>query len=398
MYGMLALSARFSNHSSFAGTDPRERGKDYAKQCQQLLNLNDVSLTTIQVCVLLGAIAVVDGRNPSSETIYYSIACRIAQLLDLPHCHTSSRVEQEVNIRVWWTLCMIDVWSSAGVRLPRLMIPQPNIPLPMNETTFLTMTRTEGFTVSIPPDRASSLLAQMVLLNRILSEINDFNIKAATTTLTEEYITTTISTLSTNLTTWLKNLPEHMHDTPTNLQSYASQGQGHLFVTLYLGYYHYGQMLFYRFLHEDVRAHTPRTHFYAQQCKEHAVRLCEMIYRSEEVPGCAVLYNMVGHVLVIASTVQIHTLLFGDEGSVVLARARLERNFCILTKLRTLWPTLDVCMERLQAFHRACRSSVDTSFCMDGWMVRFLVEFASPVSDKDRGVDVPWALEEIGIF
>jgi hypothetical protein len=34
-------------------------------------------------------------------------------------------------------------------------------------------------------------------------------------------------------------------DTPSNLQSYASQGQGQLFVTLYLGYYHYGQMLFW---------------------------------------------------------------------------------------------------------------------------------------------------------
>ncbi|KAJ5178562.1 uncharacterized protein N7500_001261 [Penicillium coprophilum] len=270
----------------------------------------------------------------------------------------------------------------------------------MNEAAFLAMTRTEGFTVSISADRTSSLLAQMVLLNRILSEINDFNTKAATTTLTEEYITTTISTLSTDLSTWLKNLPAHMHDTPSNLQSYASQGEGHLFVTLYLGYYNYGQMLFYRFLHEDIRGYTPRTHFYAQQCKEHAVRLCEMIYRSEEVPGCAVLYNMVGHVLVIASTVQIHTLLFGDEESVVRARARLERNFVILTKLRALWPTLDVCMERLQAFHRACRSSVDTSFCMDGWMVRFLVEFANPVKDKNGGasVEVPWALEEIGIY
>lgn len=291
---------------------------------------------------------------------------------------------------------MIDVWSSTGVRLPRLMIPQPNIPLPMNEATFLTMTRAQGFTVLVSKDRASSLLAQMVLLNRILSEINDFNIKAATTTLTEEYKTKTVAALSEDLNTWLKNLPAHMHDTPSNLQSYASQGQGQLFVTLYLGYYHYGQMLFYRFLHEDVRGYTPRTHFYAQQCKEHAVRLCEIIYRSEEVPGCDVLYSMVGHVLVIASTVQIHTLLFGDEESVVRARARLEKNFVILTKLRALWPTLDICMERLQAFHRACRSSVDTSFCMDAWMVRFLVEFANPISDK-HGAERPWALEEIGI-
>ncbi|KAJ5469055.1 hypothetical protein N7475_006807 [Penicillium sp. IBT 31633x] len=268
----------------------------------------------------------------------------------------------------------------------------------MNEVSFLQMTRAQGFTPKVETDRASSLLAQMVRLNRILSKINDFNIEAAEMNLDTEYIMTTISTLSTDLDNWLTKLPPYMHDTPSNLLAYASQGQGQLFVTLYLGYYNYGQMLFYRFLHEDLRWNMPGTHFYANRCKDHAVRLCEMIYRSEEVPGCAVLYNMVGHVLVIASTVQIHTLLFGDDESVVQARARLERNFCILTRLRALWPTLDICMEHLQAFHRACRRSSDTSFCMDRWMVKFLVEFANPVCDKDVGVEErPWGLEDIGI-
>jgi hypothetical protein len=95
---VIANWARFSEHPSFAETDPRERGKVYAKRCEQLLDLNDVSLTTIQVCVLLGAIRVVDGK-PASETIYYAVACRIAQLLDLPNCPASNRVEQEIYTR-----------------------------------------------------------------------------------------------------------------------------------------------------------------------------------------------------------------------------------------------------------------------------------------------------------
>ena len=297
---------------------------------------------------------------------------------------------------------MIDVWSSTGVRLPRLMIPQPNIPLPMNEATFLHMARHQGFAVKVEEDRSSSLLAQMVRLNRILAQINDFNIQAAESKIETPDAISTIETLSSRLDEWITLLPSDMQDTRENLLHYASQGLGQLFVTLYLGYYHYGQMLFYRFLHEDSRSFSPRTHFYANQCKDHAVKLCEMIYNSEDVPGCAVLYNMVGHVLVIASTVQIHTLLFEvDNESITLARGRLERNFCILTRLRKLWPTLDVCMERLQAFHRACRRSVDTSFCMDEWMVRFLVEFANPISDKDGSAggieERPWGLEEIGI-
>lgn len=88
----------FSNHPSFADIDPRERGKGYAIRCERLLDLNDVSLTTIQVCVILGAIGVVDGK-PASEAIYYSIACRIAQLLNLPNCYAANRVEQEVHTR-----------------------------------------------------------------------------------------------------------------------------------------------------------------------------------------------------------------------------------------------------------------------------------------------------------
>ena len=114
VYGMMALSARsvsdhtatkhvltlvrFSKNSIFADVDPRERGARYAEQCKQLLDWNDVSVTTIQACVLLGAFAITEG-NPASESIYYAVACRIAQLLDLPNHQAPSRVEQEVNIR-----------------------------------------------------------------------------------------------------------------------------------------------------------------------------------------------------------------------------------------------------------------------------------------------------------
>ncbi|KAJ5594208.1 uncharacterized protein N7459_000416 [Penicillium hispanicum] len=94
----MALSARFSSNPSFSGTDPRERGKDYAQECERLLDWNNVSVTTIQACVLLGAIAITNG-NSASENIYYAIACRVAQLLDLPNLQAPSRVHREVHIR-----------------------------------------------------------------------------------------------------------------------------------------------------------------------------------------------------------------------------------------------------------------------------------------------------------
>lgn len=294
---------------------------------------------------------------------------------------------------------MIDVWSSTGVRLPRLLPPRPEVPLPMDEVVFLGMSRDRGFDETVKTNRRSSLLAEMVRLNDILQQINDFNIRVAESKLDSVAILSDVEHLSSLLDSWLDELPDHIRDTPENLEQYSALGLGRVFVAIYLGYYHFGQMLFYRFLHEDLQSSSLLSRQYSNKCKEHAGRLCDIVYSSETVPNCDVKYNMVGHVLLIASTVQIHSLLFeSNDLHLALARQRLEKNFCILTQLCALWPTLDICMDRLMAFHKACRESADTTFCMDQWMVRFLVEFASPVTDKTFPSDsAQWSLAELGI-
>lgn len=93
-----SLLHSFSKNPIFSKVDARERGRAYGKECELLLDWNDISLTTIQACVLLGAIAITDGKA-ASENIHYAVACRMAQLLDLPRRRSESSVEQEVNIR-----------------------------------------------------------------------------------------------------------------------------------------------------------------------------------------------------------------------------------------------------------------------------------------------------------
>jgi hypothetical protein len=46
-----------------------------------MLDLGDTSLTTIQACVLLGSISIIEGKS-AAEAVYYSVASRIALLLD----------------------------------------------------------------------------------------------------------------------------------------------------------------------------------------------------------------------------------------------------------------------------------------------------------------------------
>ncbi len=296
---------------------------------------------------------------------------------------------------------MIDTWSSTGVRLPKIMPHLDGISLPIDEATFLQARRGNTWDESFGPSSPnlnSSLLAQMIKLNYILVEVNSLNqLTVASEGIVYE---DRIIALSQDLDAWYGQLPYEMRDTPENLIHWASQGLGRIFVAVYLGYYHFGQLLFYQFLHEDCPSSLTKAqaHAYAQRCRAHSTRLCDMTYAANSTPGCEVLYNMVGHVLVITSTVQIHVLLFDeDDAQVRLARGRLERNFEILTKLRAYWPTLEASFSRLRAFHKACQKSVQTSFRLDQWMLSFLSEFAKPMDDRSDRPEPEWLVDNLGI-
>ena len=306
---------------------------------------------------------------------------------------------------------MIDVWSSAGVRLPRSIIPRDDIPMPVEETLFLHLDTELQSTRrrSLISEPSHSLLAQMIKLNTILVEINAANQVAAYHEAYQLENTDIIDSLSAKLDRWHRELPSKMHDTAGNLSHWAERGLGNVFVAVYLGYYHFGQLLYYRFLHDEARDENPhriQAHSYAIKCKTHSINLCEILYRAYVTPDCEVLYTMVGHVLVIASTVQLHVLLFSsDEVQICAARTRLERNFDILTRLQQYWSTLDVCFSRFKEFHKVLAKSKETSFRMDRWMLRFLFEFAKPIREDERDEsdspilfydDRQWTMQSLG--
>jgi hypothetical protein len=288
--------------------------------------------------------------------------------------------------QVWWTVCMVDVWSSAAVKLPRIMPMDSTVPFPIDEIPFSSMRAdfTSNF-INNPATFESPLLSEMIKLNRILLKVIDFNRRCVSEHLEGETLESGVRSLSRELGVWLEGLPHHMRDTPENFQWFASRGLGRMFAAVYLGYYHYGQLLNYQFLGAET---TTSSNPYAGDCKYHAARLCEMVYRSFATPGSEVLYPTVAHILVIASTVQIHTLLFsGDGAQIRLSKTRLERNFEIVLRLRPYWSSVDSAMSRLRAFHQTCLRSKDTSFVLDRWLLRFLVQFAPHMELEPRDND-----------
>jgi hypothetical protein len=175
LFAVFALSARFSTNDTFGDTDPRERGEIFRVASETLLRVRDLTTTTVQACVLLGAHAAATGET-EVENLYYSMAGRMCLALDLPNFPGTSPVERETNIRIWWTICMVDIWSSTAVKLPRIMPPSIVVPLPVDELTFATL----GLDVSQGLGEESNvlaapLLAEMIKLNKILSRIIDFN-------------------------------------------------------------------------------------------------------------------------------------------------------------------------------------------------------------------------------
>lgn len=244
--------------------------------------------------------------------------------------------------------------------------------------------RASGPIQSAPPD---SLIAHSVTVNLIFSKIDETNSRAVSGELQGAELIQAVDLISKELESWASHLPERIINTPDNLLYWTKKGFGNIFAVVHMNYYHLCQLLFYQFLHsstDQISLYSQLTGQYAQNCRQYATQLCDLIHLASETPGAELLNSIVGHVLTIASTVQLHILLFrGDEAEKQNARRLLERNFEFLTRLKVYWPCIDISFSRFEAFHQACsRSQDDSHFRMDQWMLKFMFEFATPLVEK----------------
>ncbi|KAL6399630.1 hypothetical protein AUP68_17035 [Ilyonectria robusta] len=398
-FGVIALSARFSSHQSLAGIDVWARGRPYAREAERLLDLHEISLTTVQACILLAANFVNEGE-PSTESIYYAIACRMAMLIDLPNVPVMTQIEREVNRRVWWSLITSDTWISSALCLPRTIKPREEVPLPMSELTFAQLQPGDlaelgpsiDITLTEREDVHFSVLAHMVRLNSLLNDINNLCVTIVAEQPNTETAENLIHPLSMSLDDWVSQMPPQMQYTEANLKYWAGKGFGRIFISLHINYNHAGQLLFYQFLHlsetaaEEMPVNSAQIN--ARKCKSHAANICKIVSQAKERPDTDVLYSLLGHVLVLASTTQLHTVLFSaDNKEISMAKSRLESNFEALTTLRSYWPVVSASIGRLRAFHNACLKSTNSSFRLDRWMLQFILEFSKPIEEKIEDSD-----------
>jgi hypothetical protein len=269
----------------------------------------------------------------------------MAQVLQLSkEDPVDDEVSREVKRRVWWSLYLIDRWASAGLGLPRHFHNGGRVPrLPMDEVMFSQLNVTGG------PHNAKDMnnwqpgiWSHMISLVEIFGHIQDLNHELVDQTHWDENsIESRVLSLAEQLAKFEYELPPAMVYTIENLDFHVGRGIGRTFVALHLGYHHYCTLLYYQYL-DQRRPPTSNTRMFAQRCKHHATEYCELTRTSDQHGGAEALYNIVGHMTVVSSSVLLHTLLLGDDHELPMARHRLESNFEFLVKLREIWPSVDI--------------------------------------------------------
>ena len=244
------------------------------------------------------------------------------------------------------------------------------------------------------PDQAygrpseTGLWSQMVPLTEILARVSELNSSTVNHLQSQEEIFDQVRNLGSRLEHWQFFLPQQLQLTTENLHTYLGKGFGRILVALHLGYHHHSLQLYFQFLSFDVNYPKDQrlVDSYSRKCKEHAKELSNLMWTANTTPGLECLWSINGHLLVVASAVHLHTLLFEeDEEQISGAKEMLEHNFELLLELQKFWPSLHLSISRLRTFHRACRESAHSTFDMNQWMLHFLQKYALSVENPDIG-------------
>ncbi|KAL6233078.1 hypothetical protein BDW75DRAFT_232245 [Aspergillus navahoensis] len=380
LFSILALAARFANEQTV-----REQAKAFFRTAKESFKrtLDDVTLDNVHAAILIGNLCGVEG-DPEGESLFFGILFRMAQILRLPESSPEDdRIMRETKIRTYWSLYMIDQWSSAGLDMPRQISDTNQHPLPMLELEFWKLRSGEQHIGTAEQNHSPGLWGYMVILARIFGKIHELHRHLVNGRITDTETEERTRALALELEEFAHSLPANVKHTQENLKHHARLGLGATFVALHLGYHHYSTLLYFHYL-DSTLTRVANQSLFAARCKYHAAAFSDLLSFSSRVPGCEAVYFIVSHMAVISSSALLHTLLFGEFRELPDARRRLYSNFQVLLELKQYWSDVDTMIARLFTFQGACMRSTDRVYVVDKWIVKFLLQHALPIEQSRR--------------
>ncbi|KFZ07716.1 hypothetical protein V502_09822 [Pseudogymnoascus sp. VKM F-4520 (FW-2644)] len=353
------------------------------------------SVATVQVCVLIGHYLGGEG-DVKSKHIYLGIARLHAQAMRLWEMPPDSTiVSREVRRRTWLSVIIAENWSATDMSTQPVLSSEHDMLFPiMDEVEFLTL-QPDDFSDGLNFQSSERCMwAHMAGTIDIFRQISGMISKLSLNLRSLDSYRSEISDLSQRLDHWVQRLPPELQYSMENLVYFGNAGLGRTLLGMHMGYHHFRQLLYYPFLNSQANhdvANPPHLlscdRNYARICKKHALAISDIIKLGFHTSGCNPAYFLTGHILVVSSSIHLHTLLFGeDQAAADVARERLVSNFEILMQLKMYWPVIDSSVARLREFQNSRRLSVSDSFVLDNWMLRFLMEHTANLGPDSRPV------------
>ncbi|KAH6967678.1 fungal-specific transcription factor domain-containing protein [Ilyonectria sp. MPI-CAGE-AT-0026] len=346
-----------------------------------LADLENICIENIQTCILIANLYAAH-LKPSSEALFFRIAISLLQILDSGASPVGTKlIDLEIKRRTWWTVFTADRWSSSSLGLPRQIADtELAVDLPMDETIFESL-GAEETKLNVP--WRPGIWAHMIALVQMFGPIQDLNRRSVYGSITLEEMEAGVTYISSRLENWEQMLPVDVRMNEENLERHIQRGTGGAFIALHLGYHHYATLLYFRFL-EPPRSTSPLVEIYHGKCNFHALSYSRLVKLARHKQRCEVIYPTVGHMAVVSSSVLLHTLLFGEERDLKSVRDALNANFAAILDLRRYWRNTAPMIHRLVTFQNFCLlSNHYRTHKLDGWMIRFLIEYSLPLGDKD---------------
>ncbi|KAM0555078.1 hypothetical protein ACHAPJ_006427 [Fusarium lateritium] len=378
LLAICSTGARFDDDDEI-----RSLENSYMDESKRLLlaDLENICIENVQTCILIANLYAAH-LNPSSEALFFRIAVNLLQIMDAGTCPPATTlIDREIRRRAWWTLYMADRWSSSSLGLPpQIRDTDLAVDLPMNEAMFESLTPDET-KLNVPWQ--PGLWAHKISLVRLFGPIQDLNHRSVYGNISDQELESSVASLSRLLEDWEWTIPHDVRMNPENLELHIQRGHGGAFIALHLGYHHYATLLYFRFL-EPAASSSPFATVYRDKCKFHASSYSDLVKLARQKENCEVIYPTVGHMAVVSSSVLLHTLLFSEDQDLHKVRDALNANFEAILELRRYWPNTAPMIHRLVTFQNFCLLSTDyRTHQLDGWMLRFLIEYSLPLGEKD---------------
>ncbi|KAL0933851.1 C6 transcription factor [Colletotrichum truncatum] len=342
LYAICALGSKFA-----ADNGKRAAEDSLAAEAKRLLHadLENICIENVQACIVLAALSS-GNSQPSSGALYIRIAVGMAELLHLGQprsfANQDSILTHETSRRIWWSLYIAERWCFSGLGLRCRMddadhYQEGHVP-PMDDFLFFCLSAGDPNPSSIV--QKPGLWSFMIKLTSYFGSIQDLNRQIATGGLLASATKDKIKQLGQQLEDWHRSIPLDMQMTAENLERWIRKGLARPFVSLHLTYHHFSTLLYFHFLEEQHRRPTLYANAcnYVARCKHHATSFSSLLSLSRQATETEINYSNVGHMIVVSSSVLVHTLLFGDMHELPEARQKLNSNFDALMRLRRYWP------------------------------------------------------------